>query len=160
MCKLQSLMTTFENSTFKPIIEKWNTMNVDYFVYYKSSKCSRFNSKCLHLPIKVEDVFTQYRLNKACLNVSHLQPYPQICFKIWKYRDFNSTLLVMRQIWAFCHLKIKLNLQVLFWMWYIWRVQCSGKEILNERSLAQKFGLLTHVYIFILKIKMKYFMTH
>ena len=37
------MMTTFENSTFKPIIEKWNT--VDYFVYYKRSKCPRFALK-------------------------------------------------------------------------------------------------------------------
>ena len=64
-------MTTFENSTFKPIVEKWNTMTVDYFVHYISSKCSRFKSKYLHLLIKVEEVFTQYWLNKACLNVSH-----------------------------------------------------------------------------------------
>ena len=52
-----SVMSTFETSTFKPIIEKWNTMTVDYFLYYKSSKCSRFNSKYLHLPIKMEDAF-------------------------------------------------------------------------------------------------------
>ena len=45
-------------------------MAVDYLVYYKNSKCSRFNSKYLDLPIEVEDVFTQYWLNQACLNVS------------------------------------------------------------------------------------------
>ena len=55
--EIDSVMSTFENSTFKPIIEKWNTITVDYFLYYKSSKCSRFNSKYLHLPIKMEDVF-------------------------------------------------------------------------------------------------------
>ena len=70
----QSVMTTFEKSNFKPIIEKWNTMTIDCFAYYKSSKCSRFDSNYLHLPIKVEDVFTQYWLRKACLNVSHTQP--------------------------------------------------------------------------------------
>ena len=40
---IDRVMSTLENSTFKPIIEKWNTMTVDYFLYYKSSKCSRFN---------------------------------------------------------------------------------------------------------------------
>ena len=55
--KINSLLSTFKNSTFKPIIEKWNTITVDYFLYYKSSKCSRFNSKYLHLPIKMEDAF-------------------------------------------------------------------------------------------------------
>ena len=40
---LQSAMTTSKNSPFKPIIEKWNTMAADYFVYYKISKSSRFN---------------------------------------------------------------------------------------------------------------------
>ena len=66
-------MSTLENSTFKPITEKWNTTTVDYFLYYKSPKCSDL-TKYLHLPIKVEDVFTQHWLSKACLNVSHLQP--------------------------------------------------------------------------------------
>ena len=60
-----SVMTTFENSTFKTIIENWNTMTVDYFACYKSSKCSRFNSKYLHLPVEVEDVFTQYWLKQS-----------------------------------------------------------------------------------------------
>ena len=60
-----------KNSTFKPITEKWNTVTVYCFAYYKSSKCSRFNSKCLHLSIKVEDVSSQYLLNEACLNVPH-----------------------------------------------------------------------------------------
>ena len=55
--EIDSVMSTFENSTFKPIIEKWNTITVDYFLYYESSKRSRFNSKYLHLPIKVEEVF-------------------------------------------------------------------------------------------------------
>ena len=55
--EIDSVMSTFENSTFKPIIEKWNTITVDYFLYYKSSKCSRFDSKYLHLTIKVEYVF-------------------------------------------------------------------------------------------------------
>ena len=32
----QSVMSTLENSTFKPIIEKWNNMTVDCFLYYKS----------------------------------------------------------------------------------------------------------------------------
>ena len=41
----------------KPIVEKWNTMTVDDFLNYKSSKCSSFNSKYLYHPIKVEDVF-------------------------------------------------------------------------------------------------------
>ena len=50
-------MSTFENFNFKPIVEKWNTMTVDDFLNYKSSKCSSFNSKYLHLPMKVEDVF-------------------------------------------------------------------------------------------------------
>ena len=73
-------MTTLENSTFKPAVEKWNTMTVDYYVYYESSKCCRFNSKYLYLLIKVEDVFTQYWLNKACLNFSH--PYPKTNLEI------------------------------------------------------------------------------
>ena len=64
-------MRTFENSTFKPIIEEWTAMTVDCFVHYKSSKFSRLNSKYLQLSIKVEDVFSQYWLNEACLNVSH-----------------------------------------------------------------------------------------
>ena len=55
--EIDCVMSAFENSTFKPIIEKWNAITVDYFLYYKSSKCSRFNSKYLHLPIKLEDVF-------------------------------------------------------------------------------------------------------
>ena len=45
----QSVMTTFENSTFKHIIEKCNTMIVDCFAYYKSPKYSRFHSIYLHL---------------------------------------------------------------------------------------------------------------
>ena len=28
---------SFENSTFKPIIEKWNTMTIVYFLYYKKT---------------------------------------------------------------------------------------------------------------------------
>ena len=28
----------------------------------------------------------------------------------WNRFDFDSTLLVIKQIWSFCHLKIKLNL--------------------------------------------------
>ena len=59
-------MKTFKNSTFKSIIEKWTTMAVDCFSYYKISKSSRFNSEYLHLSIKVEDVFSQYWLNGAC----------------------------------------------------------------------------------------------
>ena len=55
--EIDRVMSTFKNSTFKPIIEKWNTITIDYFLNYKSSKCSRFNSKYLYLPIKVEDVF-------------------------------------------------------------------------------------------------------
>ena len=55
--EIDCVMSAFENSTFKPIIEKWNAITVDYFLYYKSSKCSRFNSKYSHLPIKLEDVF-------------------------------------------------------------------------------------------------------
>ena len=31
-------MTTFENSTFKDIIEKWNTMTTDCFAYYKKAQ--------------------------------------------------------------------------------------------------------------------------
>ena len=58
-------MTTFENSTLKPIAENWNTMTVNYFVYYKNSKYIRFNSKCSHLPIKVEDIFTQNWLKQS-----------------------------------------------------------------------------------------------
>ena len=42
--KIDSVVTTFENSTFKPVVEKWNTMTVGYFVYHKSSKYSRFTS--------------------------------------------------------------------------------------------------------------------
>ena len=30
--------------------------------------------------------------------------------QIWKCWDFDSTLLVIKQIWAFCRLKIELNL--------------------------------------------------
>ena len=55
--EIDSVMSTFENSTFKAITEKWNTITADYFLYYKSSKCFRFISKYLHLPMKVEDVF-------------------------------------------------------------------------------------------------------
>ena len=79
----QSVMTTFENSTFKPNIEKWNTMTVHCFAYHKSSECSRFNSKYLHLPITLEDVYTQYWLNKACLNVSH--PQPEINLEVLRF---------------------------------------------------------------------------
>ena len=55
--EIDSVMSTFENSSFKAITEKWNTITADYFLYYKSSKCFRFISKYLHLPMKVEDVF-------------------------------------------------------------------------------------------------------
>ena len=67
-------MTTFENSTFKPIIDKWTTMTVDCFAYYESSKCSRFNSKYLHLPVKVKDAFL--RLVKRSMFNNALQPQP------------------------------------------------------------------------------------
>ena len=69
-----SVMTTFENSTLKTMTENWNTTAVDYFVYYKSSKYSRFNAKCLHLPKTVEDIFTQYWLKQSVLKFSHPQP--------------------------------------------------------------------------------------
>ena len=63
-------MRTFENSNFK----KWTTMTVDCFAHYKSSKCSRFNSKYLHLPLKVEDVFLRLakRSMFKCLTPSAL----------------------------------------------------------------------------------------
>ena len=101
----KSVISTFGNSTFRPIIEKWNAMTVDYFLYYKSSKCSRFNQ-----------IFTPtYKSGRRFLLsidqtnqvwISHTFSLKQI----WKYWDFDFTLLVIKQIWAFCHLKIKLNL--------------------------------------------------
>ena len=48
-------------------------LTVDYLVYYKSLKYSRFNSKCLHLHIKVEDIFTQYWLKQSMFKcLTHL----------------------------------------------------------------------------------------
>ena len=70
----QKVMTPFGNFIFKLIIEEWTTMTVDCFAYCKSSRCSRLKSNYLHLPIILEDVFFQYWLNEACLNVSHPQP--------------------------------------------------------------------------------------
>ena len=49
--EIDSVMATFENSTFKHIIEEWNTMSVDCFACYKSSKYSRIHSKYLDLSI-------------------------------------------------------------------------------------------------------------
>ena len=48
---IDRVMSTLENSTFKPVIEKWNTMTVDYFLYYKSLKCSRSNERRFLLSI-------------------------------------------------------------------------------------------------------------
>ena len=36
-----------KNSTFKFLTKKWGSMTIDRFASYKSSKCSRFNSKYL-----------------------------------------------------------------------------------------------------------------
>ena len=51
----KSVMSTFGNSTFRLIIEKWNAMTVDYFLTFLRNAPDL--TKYLHLPIKAEDVF-------------------------------------------------------------------------------------------------------
>ena len=71
-------------------------MTVDYFLYYKSSKRSRFSPKYLHLPIKMEDIFYSVLAKQSmfkCLT-------PLTWNKSGIIGILISTLLVIKQIWG------------------------------------------------------------
>ena len=54
MDQLEKLEEVHRNGMSKyntDVKEKWNTMTVDYILYYKSVKCSRFNGRRFLLSI-------------------------------------------------------------------------------------------------------------
>ena len=70
--------------------------------------------------------------------------------QIWKYWDFDSTLLVIKQIWAFCHLKIKLNLLVLLDVIYLTSTALGQRDF---EGTGSKIWLVDVGYVVILKVK-------
>ena len=52
-------------STFTFLTEKWGSMTVDHFTFYKNSKYSRFNSNHKGPSTEPVNVFSQDRSNEA-----------------------------------------------------------------------------------------------
>ena len=61
-----------------------------------------------------------------------------------------STLLVIKQIWAFCHLKIKLNLLVLLDVIYLTSTALGQRDF---EGTGSKIWLVDVGYVVILKVK-------
>ena len=115
-------MTRFEKFTFKNI-EKWNAMTIDCFAHYKSSKCSRFHSKYLHLSIKVEVL-------EASTNSFSLEASANNLFKWFRenHRKTNGDK---------CHLLVNTKSAV---------SANIGEFVINNSYEEKLFGINSHDY--------------